>query len=379
MRWLSPFGLACGSLCLFGTVFAGQRPNQPKTGQPTGVVCDKFDVRAQLKGDKLALAVDTDLPDDTVLMVSVWRTYREKGDKDKYTIDYFSERGTVGRWRGTRTISVNNTEAMKRFEAKRNDLAKIGMAGEIEWISDRILVSFIVPVGQPNAAFGEMNKNLRGKMVVTSKLSRLRVVQWKKQLPYALRERPALRLKYADPQALKVGRTYRLSERTALMPEFQPADPLAAIPKMKYVPVDGRIRVISVRRKRGTPWYSVRAADAAGKVIGDGWVNSIALLGQDVEREAPSADVTEGERKRVVKPDAAPGAAKLPIVSGKVTLHLRNNETVTGPVFKSREDSITLQISPAALRTFKLDKIKRIEQDGRKLFEASPSRPKDAK
>ncbi|MCD4823995.1 MAG: hypothetical protein K8S55_05270 [Phycisphaerae bacterium] len=166
----------------------GNPPGEPTppASQPASLRCDRFDVAVVLKGDKLEVSLDTDLPDDTSLMVSVWRTYREKGNTERYIIDYFSDGSAVGRWRGKQVIDVNNEKALRRFHAKREQLAKIDMAGEIESISDSIEVGFTIPVNQPNPAFGNRNKNLCGKMVRQSK-SGLRIIEWKRRVPYPLR------------------------------------------------------------------------------------------------------------------------------------------------------------------------------------------------
>ena len=63
------------------------------------VVCDKFDFRSKVSGSTLELSLDTDLPDDTVLFVTVSRLYFEKGDSEECVHNYFSEKSTVGEWR----------------------------------------------------------------------------------------------------------------------------------------------------------------------------------------------------------------------------------------------------------------------------------------
>ena len=106
-----------------------------------------------------------------------------------------------------------------------------------------------------------------------------------------------------DPLALAVGKSYRLSRETPLMPEFEPADPIAATGRVKHVPSGGTITVRSVRIKGTTvktPWYEVAAADSRGRVIGKGWVSSLALLGQTIAPVGPSptTPATSGEIAR---------------------------------------------------------------------------------
>ncbi len=43
------------------------------------IVCNKFNLVTKVTGSTLELSVDTDLPDNTVVMVSVSRSYLERG------------------------------------------------------------------------------------------------------------------------------------------------------------------------------------------------------------------------------------------------------------------------------------------------------------
>jgi hypothetical protein len=84
---------------------------------------------------------------------------------------------------------------------------------------------------------------------------------------------------------------------------------------------------------------------------------------------AAESGVAPGEGPKTDEPK---GPA-LPEVSGEVTVHLKDGKAVTGTVFKSRPESVTLQVSGMALRTCKAAEVKRIEQGGRVLFDADAS------
>jgi hypothetical protein len=60
------------------------------------------------------------------------------------------------------------------------------------------------------------------------------------------------------------------------MPEFEPADPIAAIAAIRQLEPRGEFTVVEVRTHRNAPWYRVRTR------IGEGWINSTALLGQEL-------------------------------------------------------------------------------------------------
>ena len=78
---------------------------------------------------------------------------------------------------------------------------------------------------------------------------------------------------------LKIGSWYRISEKTALMPELNPVDPLAAIEKIKYILPGAIIKVINMKwpsKNANFPWYYVEVKDKLdGYTVGKGWINSI--------------------------------------------------------------------------------------------------------
>jgi hypothetical protein len=89
---------------------------------------------------------------------------------------------------------------------------------------------------------------------------------------------------------VKLGRRYKLSGDLELMPEFDPADALAAAKGIQTLKA-GTIIALgqdpnSDMRMRGTtPWYQVKAADASGKEL-SGWVSGAALDKQKLEAVA---------------------------------------------------------------------------------------------
>ena len=82
------------------------------------------------------------------------------------------------------------------------------------------------------------------------------------------------------PYDLEVGSAYVVSRRTAVMPEVEPADPMAALEKVKRIPVGGAFKILGIRMKDETPWYKVCAITADKKHIGIGFISGVALLGQ---------------------------------------------------------------------------------------------------
>jgi len=81
-------------------------------------------------------------------------------------------------------------------------------------------------------------------------------------------------------KSLRVGQVFRLTKETPLMPELEPADPLKAIGKIQRLTPRTTIKVLEVSMPRQTPWYFVEARSTSRKLLGKGWINSIALVGQ---------------------------------------------------------------------------------------------------
>ena len=68
----------------------------PLRCQETQVVANQFDIGYQLVGSTLTFWLETDLPDDTNVMVSVSRSYTEVGSAETYSVDYFGEKSKIG-------------------------------------------------------------------------------------------------------------------------------------------------------------------------------------------------------------------------------------------------------------------------------------------
>jgi len=271
---------------------------QEKVEEPTAgiaenqVVCNKFKLVTEVANSTLHLSVDTDLPDNTTVMVGVSRSYLETGKPDRYSVDYFSERSTIGKWRSKNRISIASEKWKSALKNKQERLSGVGLGFDVASISDKIRVSMVVPINQPDPRFGERNKNLTGKAVtMASKGGRtiagevvgpMYVVEDEIKIDYPLDSPPVGRSPFPslNPLQLEVGQAYIVSKQTPLMPSLSPADPMAAIQRMRQIPKGGVFKVLETAKKRNTPWYRVVAFNEEKQRIGTGWINSTALLGQ---------------------------------------------------------------------------------------------------
>jgi len=240
------------------------------------IVCDKFDVRAELRGSTLELSLDTDLPDDTPLFVDVDRTYRMKDNPGVFLINYFHEAGTVGEWRHVSSVPVDHSVFWKEFEQARLETAYVGLATEITEVSDSVEASLIVP----------NNQNLRGK-AVTVDIPRggLRIVEWQKDFLRPLDKAPPKEVPKVNIPPLEAGHTYRLVQETLLMPAVEPST-MKEFDEWKAINPGGQIRVIKVSKGKSSSalWYRVRATNADGTAVGEGWINGVFLIRQPPEK-----------------------------------------------------------------------------------------------
>lgn len=253
-----------------------------KPAKQEKILCEKYEVIQTIDGDTLKLSLDTDLPDYTDLMVSVSRSYKEKGDTEStYSIDYFQEKSTVKKWRSQQELSISDKVFINKLQEQMNMMSQLGMPFKTSTISKKIEVSFVVPVNQSNPIFGKRNENLQSNLISPSGF---RTIRKEKIINKPLGSRVSnIRATKVSAKDLQKGGVYTISKETPLMPEFEPADPIAAIAKLKKLPPGSVITVLSIRIKVNSPWYKVKAKSATGLSIGEGWINSIALIGQDIK------------------------------------------------------------------------------------------------
>jgi hypothetical protein len=248
------------------------------------IVCDQFKIVAKLTGDTLDLSLNTDLPDNAVIFITVSRDYLEKGNSAKYSVECFSEKGIVGEWRSKHRISVGNDVWKSALREKQEKMSRLGLGFDVASISDKIEVSMVVaaPKLQTDPRFGTDDRSkITGKALKPRKYGKPWVVD-EIEIDYPLDPPPVGKSPFPtlNPLELEAGQTYIVTKQTPLMPSHSPADPIAAIQNMKQIPKGGAFKVLDTFGKRGNPWYRVTAFDQRKKQIGIGWINSTALIGQ---------------------------------------------------------------------------------------------------
>ena len=244
------------------------------------VTCNQFEIKYSLEDDNLNLYLMTDLPDNTDIMVSISRSYWETGNSAEYSVDYFSEKSTISKWRKEKEIDINDIIWEKALKKKQNEMSKIGLGFTVSKKSDEIEVRFVVPVRQTNPVFGKNNSKLTGTKV---RQEGLKIVEDESKIVKPLGKTIAAKSTASlDPRSLTIGKIYRLSKKTSLMPELNPANPEISLSKVRNLVSGDRIKIIKISEKNGIPWYRVVSYNGKGIKIAEGWINSTVLLGQDL-------------------------------------------------------------------------------------------------
>lgn len=129
------------------------------------VFCNKFNVNTILKGKELEFWLDTDLPDNTIVMVSVSRHYWIEGSSGIYSGSYYGKSIFVYELRKPVTVILDDKEWRRQIEKKHRQIEPSGEPLRVSKISDEVELKLVVPINQDNQAFGPRNVNLEGTMV----------------------------------------------------------------------------------------------------------------------------------------------------------------------------------------------------------------------
>ena len=164
-----------------------KRTVEERAESSPGVISDRFELHWELDGTDLLLAIDTDLPDEGELSVSVSRTYYEVGSDVFYLRDYFSEFEPVSRWREPRRIALDADAWKADLTAHQNEMAALGndFAFEVARIEDSIKIRAVLHMNQDDPRFGgHGNPNLSGE--ATSRSGNRILVEAEASIPFPL-------------------------------------------------------------------------------------------------------------------------------------------------------------------------------------------------
>ena len=164
------------ALLLFGCSGPPEPTSASAPAEPAGIVCDRFELRWELDGEDLLLVIDTDLPDEGELSVSVSRSYYEVGNDAEYARDYLSVFEPVSRWREPRRVPLAADAWRADLAAHQSRMAEIAaaerqagvpaedtIAFEVASIADDVKIRAVLHLNQDDPRFGGRgNPNLSG-------------------------------------------------------------------------------------------------------------------------------------------------------------------------------------------------------------------------
>ena len=259
-----------------------QSEDPPATG---GVVADLFGLRWELEGNQtLVLAIETDLPEDAEVLVSVSRIYYTIGDTETYSQEYYSDRGTVRHWQQPRRIALDAERWKNDLREHQDMLASISrdMAIEMERISESVEVRAVLHANQQGPRFGGRGNPLLSGKAVASRSATFNIIESEEVFHLPLVGSPPPRKSRRAPwDGLESGQRYELTQETPLMANRERKEGIGLdfLQTMRYLPAGTVILVTDVDRSESAPWYEV-TLDGDRSVTG--WINSIALMNQDI-------------------------------------------------------------------------------------------------
>lgn len=237
---------------------------------------------------QINVKIETNFPDGTNLNLYGNRYYQVKGVNETYTGDLFETDFSVKNGYFESTININDKEWYDRYQGVARAIPN--EYPPISKISDKINIRVVYTAAATQPADVVKILGTRGEFVSgegvehfgTGTAGRLTALFTTKEFYLPMEGRVAKKSEYTDYQSLKVNQTYSIAKETPLMPEFEPSDPLAAMSKIKDLPAGSQIKILSINAKYNFPWYEVQAINKSGEIIGRGWINSTALIGQDI-------------------------------------------------------------------------------------------------
>lgn len=217
-------------------------------------------------------------------MVGVRRLYWHTGSDTAYVESYFSERSTVGAWRESRTLKIDDDGWREKIARTQRIFAAAGDPFTVDRIDDDVEVSFTVPVNQKDPRFGSRNEKLTGSKVETG---RLRVVREEVavKLPFGMTEDEVNVETPIHAYNMEIGKSYRIEiERVPLMPSRQSLD-LEDLDRVQQLRGRMAFDVLDRDESGIVPWYRVRVTTDVDREAVEGWVNSTALLQAEIWTE----------------------------------------------------------------------------------------------
>ena len=94
------------------------------SGEKAEIICNVFELVTKVEDSTLVLSINTDLPDNALVVATLSRSYWEEGNSAEYSADYFSEKSTIGDWRAERRIAIEGETWKSALRAKQDEMVQ---------------------------------------------------------------------------------------------------------------------------------------------------------------------------------------------------------------------------------------------------------------
>lgn len=305
---------------------------------PAFVVVTKFDPIIEQNGSSISFSLDTDLPNNTTIMVGIERIYTIKNSDEIRLIQYFSKRKKVKELKTPETIILNHKKWKKELNDRKDLFMRIGEPFDVDKIEDQVEVSFVLPVNQDNPAFGKFNKNLIGDIVENDE--RLKIIRKEKRYNIPLDSKAVQKLSERSSNlhasGLETGTLYQNNKNLYFYTNYVAGDILQTSQSRKTLPKNSFFKVLNKSNENDVIWYKVKLSDNAGETFKTGWVNSEHLQWQQLKvYKLSSLKLSETKRTKQLKEEIQPWQPISVKENGNIISVQMNHSKITPQIYSA--------------------------------------------
>lgn len=157
-------------LLLIASCNSSQKENKASNNSKSKletIKCDQFEIEHKInEKEELCFKINTDLPEFVTATVSVSRVYKEEGNSEDYSVDYYSKKSTpISFWKENHCTNISDESLKKVLGKKQSEHSHGPLKFHVSEISNFVSISAVVHLNQKDKRIGKGNENLKGKAV----------------------------------------------------------------------------------------------------------------------------------------------------------------------------------------------------------------------